>query len=116
MRAKGNLVRAEAGRFSPEVLYEDLCFDAQQAVEKALKALLVARKQPFPKTHDISLLLQLLAISGLAIPSFIQAADTLTLYAVATRYPGDYPEVAEADYLEALQLAQRVVAWVEAQL
>jgi len=34
-RAKSNMARAKAGRVSSEILYEDLCFDAQQAVERA---------------------------------------------------------------------------------
>jgi HEPN domain-containing protein len=34
-RAKSNMARAKAGRVSPDILYEDLCYDAQQAVEKA---------------------------------------------------------------------------------
>ena len=116
MRAKGSLARAEAGRFAPEILYEDLCFDAQQAAEKALKALLLAHQLPFPKTHDIGLLLQRLANAGMAIPPQVQAADVLSLYAVVTRYPGDYPELTQAEYEEALELARQVVAWVDEQL
>lgn len=40
-RAESNLARARFGRQVPEVLYEDLCFDAQQAAEKSLKALML---------------------------------------------------------------------------
>jgi HEPN domain-containing protein len=40
-RAKSNLAIAKAGKPTGDVLYEDLCFDAQQAAEKALKALSV---------------------------------------------------------------------------
>ncbi|MGB9825381.1 MAG: HEPN domain-containing protein [Desulfofundulus sp.] len=40
-RARSNLERARLGRVSEGILYEDLCFDAQQAAEKALKAVLV---------------------------------------------------------------------------
>jgi HEPN domain-containing protein len=36
-RAKSNMARAKAGRVLPDILYEDLCYDAQQAVEKALE-------------------------------------------------------------------------------
>jgi len=50
-RARSNLERARAKKTSDEILYEDLCFDAQQAVEKSLKALLVRLDKPFPKTH-----------------------------------------------------------------
>lgn len=39
-RAKSNLARAELGRNALDILYEDLCFDAQQATEKALKGLM----------------------------------------------------------------------------
>ncbi|WP_337870258.1 HEPN domain-containing protein [Meiothermus sp.] len=116
LRAKGSLARANAGRLTPEILYEDLCFDAQQAAAKALKALLLAHHQPFPKTHDIGLLLQRLEAAGMIAPEEIKAAEVLSFYAVVTRYPGDYPDLDEAAYLEALELAQRVVAWVEKQL
>ena len=47
-RARSNLARAKAGRTSPEMLYEDFCFDAQQAAEKALKSLCIAYGIVFP--------------------------------------------------------------------
>jgi len=40
-RAKSNLARAKAGNDIPGVYLEDLCFDAQQAAEKAIKAALL---------------------------------------------------------------------------
>ena len=51
-RAKGNLARAKAP--VPGGYLEDLCFDAQQASEKAIKALLISRRIDFPYTHDLS--------------------------------------------------------------
>ena len=39
---------------------DTVCFHAQQCVEKYLKALLVFRATPFPKSHDIALLTGLL--------------------------------------------------------
>lgn len=59
-RAKSNLARAKAGRISEDILYEDLCFDTQQAVEKALKAICVVHEIKFSKVHDISYLMELL--------------------------------------------------------
>ena len=35
-RARSNLARSSQGQVTPDVLLEDACFDAQQAVEKAL--------------------------------------------------------------------------------
>ena len=42
------------------VLLEGLCFHAQQDAEKSLKAVLIVLKIPYPKTHSIRKLLDLL--------------------------------------------------------
>ena len=115
-RARSNLSRARADRDLPDVIYEDLCFDAQQAAEKAIKALLVHRKVRFPKTHDLLDLLTLLDQSGLPIPPEIREADVLTQYAVETRYPGLAEDVTADEYTRAVELAQRVLDWVHRQL
>jgi HEPN domain-containing protein len=44
-RARSNLARA--GDPVPGVYLEDLCFDAQQAAEKAIKAVIIARGERF---------------------------------------------------------------------
>ena len=112
VRAKSSLARARAGRISPEVLWEEPCFDAQQAAEKALKALLVALGIPFPKTHDLERLLELIR-PRIPVPLELEALVRLNPVAVASRYPGDLPEATEEDWREALALAERAVAWVE---
>ncbi len=43
------------------VYLEDLCFHAQQAAEKAIKALLIDRDIEFPYIHDIAGLFALLS-------------------------------------------------------
>ena len=45
-RARSNLVRARS--VIPGAYLEDLCFDAQQAAEKAIKAVMMARNIDFP--------------------------------------------------------------------
>lgn len=96
------------------MLYEDLCFDAQQAVEKALKALLTYLGLPFPRTHSIGHLISLIASSGaIAVPDHVKDAAILTDYAVTTRYPGDWEPVGEEEYRRALELAEAVWEWVE---
>ena len=47
-RARSNLTRAKADIRVPHVYLEDLCFDAQQAAEKAIKAVLLKRGVRFP--------------------------------------------------------------------
>ena len=61
-RARSDLALARTER--PDVYLEDLCFHAQQAVEKAVKALLIAHQVDFPYTHDIAQLLTLLENAG----------------------------------------------------
>ncbi len=81
-------------------------FHAQQCAEKYLKALLVARKQLFPKTHDLAALSDLCSQSGLIIPIDQDALQLLAAYAVQVRYPGDDPTVEDARL--ALKTAQAV--------
>jgi HEPN domain-containing protein len=44
----------------PEVFYEDLCYDAQQCVEKSIKGLLTFNNVKFRYVHDIGELLKTL--------------------------------------------------------
>ena len=111
-RAKSNMARAKAGKISPEVLYEDLCNDAQQAAEKALKSLCILHGIVFPRTHDIAYLIELIEKGNVEIPEEVQKAKALTGYAVETRYPGDYVPVSEDEYLRAVDSAEKVVNWI----
>lgn len=113
-RARSNLARARLGHGQPDVLFEDLCFDAQQACEKALKALLVLKGATVPRTHSIADLLTALAALGFELPDQIKNAASLTDYAVAARYPGPSEPVVIEDFEDAIELAQAVVAWATA--
>ena len=55
-----------------------LCFDAQQAAEKALKAVLIGRGIEFPYVHDLARLLSLLEEGGETVPAAVRKAATLT--------------------------------------
>ncbi len=112
-RAKSNLIRAKTGKISDEILYEDLCFDAQQSAEKSLKALLVHKNRPFPKTHTLHALFSLVEETGVNVPEDILEAGILTEYAVETRYPGDYIEIDNSEYEKAVKLAEKVFEWAE---
>jgi HEPN domain-containing protein len=101
---------------TPGVLYEDLCFQAQQAAEKALKAVFVSRKIPYPYTHDINALLSGLEQHGITIPEPLWRAVTLTSYASNTRYPGTMTPVTKEEYTKAVRLAQDVLLWAEEQV
>ena len=112
-RAKSNLERAKIGKNKIEdILYEDLCFDCQQCVEKSLKALLIFYDISFPRTHSINLLLSLLENQIKNIPIHITDNVILNDYAVETRYPGFYEPVSEEEYKNSLELADKTFDWV----
>ena len=56
-RARSNLAKAKTRIV--DVYWEDLCFDAQQAAEKAIKAVLIHHGVEFPYVHDLNRLLAL---------------------------------------------------------
>ena len=93
------------------IVVEDLCFQAQQAAEKALKAICRGKAIEFRSTHDIDELVELLSDHGVVIPGEVDDATILTRYAVQARYPGLAPALTEADWIEAMGLAKGVVRW-----
>ncbi len=96
-----------------EVYLEDLCYQAQQAAEKAIKAIFISLRRTFPYSHDIHYLLTLLEDEGIEIPDNIKEAERLSIYAVQTRYPGFPISVEEKHYREAVNLAEMVITWAE---
>jgi HEPN domain-containing protein len=112
-RARGNLAHARVSAGSPDILYEDLCFDAQQAAEKAIKAVLISRRLPFPRTHVIVELLTLVHDAGIVVPSPVRESARLTRYAVQARYPGAAEDVTAAEHSQAVAIAETVVRWAQ---
>jgi HEPN domain-containing protein len=109
-RARTNL---KIARMSGVDLHlEELCFNAQQAAEKAIKGVLVDRRLTFPYTHDIRRLLVQLRKHGIEVPAGIEDARELTPFAFEFRYPSEVA-VTDAQYRRALGIAEAVVRWAE---
>jgi len=106
-KAEGDLRAAER---ILEVEQEDWfasAFHAQQAAEKFLKAFLVRHQIPFPKTHDITRLLELAVQSDPQLKAELSSAAMLTPFGVEFRYPEE--ETANFETAKkALQEAKRV--------
>lgn len=109
-RSDLRLARLAVGQ---NVLPEQICFHAQQAVEKAFKAILLRRQVDFPLTHDLEQLLTIFDAAKIAVPENLQEVGTLTPYAVETRYPGFWGEISQTAVHEALDLAQQALRWAE---
>lgn len=112
MRAKSNLTLARAEK--PEgVFWEDLCYNAQQAAEKAIKAVLQYHQITFRYIHDLDELIEYFDKNGVDFPNDLREAADLTQYAIETRYPGHFDDVTEEVYQQALEIAERTVVWAE---
>ena len=110
-RARSDLAVARVN--VPDADPESLCFLAQQAAEKAIKALLIMRDVEFPFVHNLAELLDLLEAAGETIPQDVRRAGELTRYAVETRYADQVPRPTEQDLAEAVSIAEAVVRWAE---
>ena len=113
-RARGSLARAKTR--VPDVCLEDSCFDAQQAAERAVKALMLRRGVEFPHIHDLARLLSLLEAHGEQIPAEVRKVSRLTGYAMHSRYPNLEEAVSEEEYAETIAIAEDVVGWAERRL
>ncbi len=83
---------AEENKKSAEVLLTQSLFNpciqnAQQAVEKYLKTVLVAKGLPLRRTHSIQELTRLLNVVGIAIPLSPEDIDLLDAVYLPSKYP-----------------------------
>jgi HEPN domain-containing protein len=89
-KAEGDLATAQRElRARKSTNYDAVCFHAQQCAEKYLKALLQEAVIPFGKTHNLSLLLDLLHVRHPSLEVIRPVLAVLNAYAVEYRYPGE---------------------------
>jgi HEPN domain-containing protein len=84
-------------------------FHAQQAVEKALKAVLTVRGIDYPFTHDLELLAALCERAGMTLPSDLADVPRLSPYATRLRY-GDI-SADTVNRATALRWGRGAVSW-----
>jgi HEPN domain-containing protein len=98
-------------QLAPRGLTDIVCFHCQQCAEKYLKAMLVYQGTPFPKTHDLRLLLDLFPADASLKLSRTQVVP-LNRYTIEGRYPGDWEPITTEEAREALAAAREVRAAV----
>lgn len=87
--------------------FDAVCFHAQQAVEKSLKAALALHDVEYPWRHDLGELLALIKPLVPSIASHEASIIRMTPYAVEARYDAEFaPTFEEAG--EALRLAAEI--------
>jgi HEPN domain-containing protein len=93
---------------NPSTVNWAACYHAQQAAEKALKAILVLLGIDFPRTHSLERILDL-------IPEAHREAfdrgclGALSVWAVAGRYPEDIEDPTDAEVADHLRCAATTI-------
>lgn len=111
--ALGDLESAEVLKESPKGRKENICFLAQQCIEKSLKAVLVAKQVPFPLVHDAGILVAKMP-EGLSPPLGYDLA-VLTSFATVRRYEEGRIQLTKQAIDSAVDSARKVWQWAKEQ-
>jgi HEPN domain-containing protein len=107
--AKNDLEAAKTLMQNPDIRYETVFFQLQQAVEKTLKALLVHQRKMVPLIHDIALLIERLQFD---IPQ-ADALTELTDFASVRRYEMGTFEVTTDETKAAIKAVEETIDFCE---
>ena len=96
---------------------EIICYHCQQAGEKALKALYLAKKTPggIPRKHDLWFLLDQMKKTVCIPESIYDAAEKLDPYAIVFRYPGEN-RVENYHAKQAVKMAETIILWAKQEI
>lgn len=113
-RADHDLRSARALAALADPLLDTAIYHCQQAAEKSVKAWLQASDVVIPRTHDIEVLIELASTSNSGFAGYSKAAEALTPYASAFRYPGGFeePMPSREEFDAALKDAQTIFDFV----
>jgi len=112
---KAEVFLREARRHLAEGVYWLACFEAHQASELYLKALLTSLTGLHPYTHDLGELLDSLKALGVDAPGDVAlAAELLTPHYTLARYPGRRAYTySSARASLCVESCEKVVSWVK---
>ena len=106
-KAENDSKNIRATLASADPAWDTVCFHAQQAAEKYLKAYLVFQGDIPPRTHDLVLLLRLARDFDPTLDAQRNDCDLITHFAVDARYP-TVVEPDEAVARSAVAAAERI--------
>lgn len=105
MKARRDLLSAKKLARGKEPYYDTAIYHRQQLAEKVVKGWLVYNDVSFEKTHDLRLLVTMAAEVEPRFNAWHDAAEQITPYATAYRYPGEVLEPTEEEFRQALKAA-----------
>ncbi len=115
-KAENDILNIRNNMSAERVPRDTVCFHAQQAAEKMLKAFVVSRGQTVGRTHNLEALLAEAVAAGGALGVLEADCQLLTPYAVMLRYPGAADEPSEQEGRQAVAAAERIYKRVRAAL
>ena len=114
------LQRARDDRYVASRLADDpdapdwsIGFHTQQATEKALKAVLSFRSIEYPRTRNLSLLIDLLRENSLSTPPDTSELPRLTPFGATLRYDAALEAETPFDRTWAKRCVNRTISWAE---
>ena len=107
-KAQNDFLNIENNLRANRIPWDTVCFHAQQAAEKLLKAFLIYHGRPLLRTHDLVALLGRCVEISVSLISLEDDCRKLSYFAVASRYPDDLYLPDEKDARELIAAAQRV--------
>ena len=113
-KAEGDYTSAQHLQQLENPTNDVICFLTQQCVEKYLKAWLQEANIPFPRTHDLQALLNLIVPALPAWDTWREDFSKLSEHAVDPRYPGKFATADETAH--AMQICNEVRRAVREQL
>ena len=106
-KAEGDYTVAQQSQRGQNPVNDVICFLAQQCVEKYLKAWLQEANIPFPRTHDLQALLDLIVPVLPAWAAWREDFSKLSEHAVDPRYPGKFATTDETAHAMHICVAVR---------
>jgi HEPN domain-containing protein len=85
-----------------EDVYDNVCYLAQQSIEKLLKALCIERGIKFPHSHDLKRLVSIALPAFPGLGTYGEEFRELTELGLEFRYPDDFATHFEANRAETL--------------
>lgn len=115
-KAEHDLLDIENNLAAERAPWDMVCFHAQQAAEKLLKAFLVHRGHMPTKTHDLLALLRMCLRIDSTLESVKEDCRKLNAVNATARYPAELYDPEEEDARELVEAARRVRSAILARL
>ncbi len=113
-KAAHDFLNIENNLVAADIPWDTVCYHAQQAAEKTLKAFLVARGANLSRGHDLVVLLAACARLEPNLADLEEDCARLNAYSVGVRYPDDVFEPLKTDGIDAHSAARKISARIRA--